>query len=267
MVRNSLLAVSLLALALIAAFTIACGSSKNTFTQPCTGTYNVVGNWQITVTDTGGATVTGYGAIDSTGLALFFDTNPANGGTGDTVELPTLTGACSYSGTVTAYAEPGSVNSGTVVTDSITGNVNSTSSITGSFSGASTGTIALTPFTPLSGTISAITGTKTGEVEGSFATGPFLSTITLIQGGTGASMSFSGTDGQTCNVNGTFTQQSTANVFDASITFAGQSCPITGTFSGLGFESSTDYFFGNTGGTYLYADILDSTNTFVMEIF
>jgi hypothetical protein len=46
-------------------------------------------------------------------------------------------------------------------------------------------------------------------------------------------------------------------------------CPITGTFTGIGFESSADYF-GLNGGhadTYLYADILDGTSTFVVEFF
>jgi len=45
----------------------------------------------------------------------------------------------------------------------------------------------------------------------------------------------------------------------------------TGTsFSGLGFESDTDYFSYNAGqaGTYLYADFLvPSGGAFVMEIY
>ena len=46
-------------------------------------------------------------------------------------------------------------------------------------------------------------------------------------------------------------------------------CPITGTFTGLGFESSSDYFNLNNGNsdTYLYANILNGADTFVMEIY
>jgi len=49
----------------------------------------------------------------------------------------------------------------------------------------------------------------------------------------------------------------------------GGRCAASGALSGIGFESDTDYFGFNGGvaGTYLYADILASSNTFVLEIF
>ena len=75
----------------------------------------------------------------------------------------------------------------------------------------------------------------------------------------------------TRSVAGTFTQVGTSNVFDVSMTFSGACEFPTGTsFSGLGFESDTDYFSYNAGqaATYLYADVLlPSGGAFVMEIY
>jgi len=55
------------------------------------------------------------------------------------------------------------------------------------------------------------------------------------------------------------------------MTFSGACEFPTGTsFSGLGFESDTDYFSYNAGqaATYLYADVLlPSGGAFVMEIY
>src|SRR5208282_2878607 len=49
---------SLSCLFLIGALAVSCGSS-NSSSKACTGgPYNVVGNWQLTVTDTGGSPVT-----------------------------------------------------------------------------------------------------------------------------------------------------------------------------------------------------------------
>jgi hypothetical protein len=81
-------------------------------------------------------------------------------------------------------------------------------------------------------------------------------------------MSFATTNLAGCEATGTFTEVGTSNVFDVSITLT-PTCPIIGTFTGIGFESSSDYFGLNSGGadTYLYADILDGTNTFVIEFF
>jgi hypothetical protein len=82
-------------------------------------------------------------------------------------------------------------------------------------------------------------------------------------------MTLSGTDGLNCNVTGTFTQEANnaanLNVFDTSITFTGTGCPVTGTRTGVGFESDEDYIgFDNEPGPYLYA--LSSSSADVIEI-
>jgi hypothetical protein len=252
-------------LVLVGALTISCGNSSSG-AKPCTGgPYNVLGDWQITVTATGGSPVAGYGAIDSAGLALFFDS------LGDTLQLPALTGTCAFSGSVNFYSVPGPPpNGGVEVTDTITGNVNSATSITGSFAGTGnpSGTISAAPYTQLTGSVTAVSGSKTGTVQGSFNGTPVLLPTTFTPAGSNNSMSFATTNLAGCAANGTFTEVGTSNVFDVSITLM-PTCPITGTFTGIGFESSSDYFSLNSGNadTYLYADILDGTNTFVIEFF
>jgi hypothetical protein len=271
MLSKIILSLSLASLALLAAITISCGSSSSNSTACTGGPYDVVGNWQVNLTSSGGSD-TFYGAIDSAGLALAFDNNSAQVSTGDTLQLPTLTGACSFSGTATAYAEPTGVAQSPL---SLTaqGNVASATSITGSYSGTATGTFTAASFKPLTGSVTALSGTVTGEAEGAPNGKPVLYPFTFTPTGSGSNSNMSFTTSlalsPTCTVSGTFTQVTTANVFDVSITFAGTTCALTGTFTGLGFESSTDYFGFTTGtsstGPFLYADILASSNTFVME--
>lgn len=272
MLRKIILLLSLVSLAMIAVISISCASSSTSGSKSCTGgPYDIVGNWQVNLTSSGGSD-TLYGAIDSAGLALAFDNNSAQQSTGDTIELPTLIGTCSFSGTVNAYAEPTSIVQ-TPLSLTASGNVTSTTSITGSYSGSATGTLTATSFKPLTGSVTALTGTVTGEGEGSPNGMPVLYPFTFTATGSGANSNMSFTTSlatsPNCTVSGTFTQVTTANVFDLSITFAGTSCALTGTFTGLGFESSTDYFSFATGtsatGPFLYADILASNNTFVME--
>ena len=266
MLYKSLWLLSLAFLAALAALSIGCGSSSNPTTACTGGPYNVVGPWQITVT-TSSATVKGYGAIDSAGLALFFDnTQPTS--TGDTLQMPTLTGACSFSGNVTDYSEPGGPSSGMALTDAVQGNVTSSTAISGTLTGSPTGTISMTSFSPLTGSVTAVSGAKTGTVQGALNGQPVVLSLMFTPGGSDNSMTFATVNLAGCEANGTFTEQTTSNVFDVSITLM-PTCPITGTFTGVGFESSSDYFNLNGGNsdTYLYADILDSSNTFVMEIF
>ncbi|MFZ0733053.1 MAG: hypothetical protein WAM79_12065 [Candidatus Sulfotelmatobacter sp.] len=274
MARMFALLSAFVSLVLIAVLTISCGGSSNSkIQQGCTGgPYNVVGDWQITVSDNGAGSLSGYGAIDSAGLALFFDNSQATESTGDTVQLPTITGACSFTGDLTAYAEPGGLASGSMITDSALGNVTSATAINGTFTGSGSnpsGTFTLAPLAALTGSASAITGDRTGAVQGALNGQPVLLPVSFSPTGTNASMSFTSTVVGLCGATGSFTQVNTANVFDVSITLSGSGCGITGTFTGLGFESSTDYFNvnGNNPDTYLYADILASTNTFVIEFF
>jgi len=273
-----LLSLCFACLVLVGALGISCGSSG---AKPCTGgPYNVVGDWKITASSSAGS-VTGYGAIDSSGLALFFD-DVLPSTSGDTLQLPVLTGACAFSGNITSYGELGGLNSGTEVKDTVTGNVagnaNSATSITGSFSGTGgTGTISGAPFTPLSGSVAAISGAKSGVIiEGLVSGQPVLLPATFASGGSGnfMIMNFTTTNLAGCEASGSFTEVGSSNeleplnVFDVSITLQ-PTCPVIGTFTGIGFESGTDYFGLNGGnaGTYLYADILDGTNTFVIEFY
>lgn len=275
MSRKLVLLSAFVSLVLIAVLTISCGGSSNSnLQQGCSGgPYNVVGDWQITISDNGGGSASGYGAIDASGLALFFDNSQATASTGDTVQLPKITGACSYSGNLIAYAEPGGPSSGSMITDTAQGNVTSATAIKGTFTGSGSnpsGTFTLTPLTALTGSPSAISGPKTLSVQGALNGQPVLLPLTSFSPtGTNASMSFTSTVVALCGATGTFTQVNTANVFDVSITLSGTGCGLTGTFTGIGFESSTDYFKMNASSpdTYLYADILDSTNTFVMEFY
>jgi len=255
-------------LVLIAALTVSCSSSSSSITvnPNCTGgPYSIVGNWQVNITPTGATSAIGYGAIDSAGLAVFFDTSPPNdiGDSGGTLQLPALTGTCYFTGSIISSPEAGT--SGSIVTDTLQGNVVSATSITGTFSGVSSGSITAVPFTPLSSSATALSGAQTGQIISGVA-----DTLTLtFTPGTGASMSFSGTDTLSCTVSGTFTQVGISNVFDVSYTYGGAAPCVAATSTGIGFESTTDYFNMNSGaaGTYLYADILAASGPFVLEIF
>jgi len=102
MLRNIALSISLLCLLAICAITINCGgSSSNGGGGGTGGPYDVVGDWQLTLSTSGAI---GYGVINSSGQALFFDN------IGETLELPTITGVSSFSGTVTLF-EPGDISS------------------------------------------------------------------------------------------------------------------------------------------------------------
>jgi len=256
------LLVPLVATGLICLVAINCGGSGNSGGSSGGGPYDVVGNWTITLNYSTGGSSVGYGTIDSSGRALFFGTTLA-GDYGQTLELPTITGASSFSGDMTSYAELGT--GGGQVTVSCQGKVNSAASITGTFSGGSSGTFSLSPYAPLSGAATAFTDIRAGYIV---STGMNLYYFTFSKSGTHQSMSFTASNPWSCAFSGTFTQKGTENVFDVSITFTGSACPDDGTVSGLGFESNSDYFNlnGSGQGTYLYADLLGA-NAFVIEIY
>jgi len=270
MLGKFILFLSFVSLVLIGVMTISCGSSSNSNNKTCTGgPFNVVGPWQLSATNPSGS-LTAYGAIDSAGLALFFDDSLTTG-SGDTLQLPSITGACSFTGNLNAFPEPGGPNSGQLVTDSVQGSVTSSSSIAGTFSGSASGSFSATPFSPIA-TVTAITAQMGGQVQGTLNSVPLLFSLNFTQSGSNDSMAFTTAvvNGRDCSVAGTFTEQGTSNVFDVSITFTGTQCGIgAGTLTGIGFESSSNYFniAGAPAGTYLYADVLASSNTFVMEFF
>jgi hypothetical protein len=255
MSRNFLISLSFLCLLAICAMITNCGSSSKSGGGNGGGPYDVVGDWQLTLS---GSSTTGYGVINTTGLALFFDN------LGETLELPTITGASSFSGTATIY-EPGGASS----TATVQGNVNSATSISGTLSGNGSGSFTAASYSAVT-SVTALSGAMTGESW----SGALLE-LTLSPSGSNASMSFTGSNGISCDVSGTFTQEggnvATLNVFDVSMTFSGTGCPTltTTAITGLGLESSSDYLNFNSGspGTYLYADMLDPAGPFILEIY
>jgi hypothetical protein len=273
MPRRIVSVISLVCVALIFIATPNCGSSsQSSASKP----YDVVGNWQFTASTNSGS-VLYLGGIDSQGTSLFFAPNVLGVGVvnpsafvGETWALPTITGANSFSGASTLYAAPGTQlpSGGTSETLPSQGTVNSDSSITLT---NSSGTFSLTSSTPLTGAVKALSGVLTGWLNDGMGGGPFWQLAFTQASGGGQSMSFTTSGAATCSVAGTFTQVGTGNVFDVSMTFS-DFCEFPGgtSFSGLGFESDTDYFSYNAGqaGTYLYADVLvPGGGAFVMEIY
>ena len=250
--RKPALLLSFACLVLVCALITSCGSGNSGGGENCSGpAVDVVGDWNLDVSGSGGS-ASGPGVIDSSGLAVFVQTSTSSPAPGDTVVFPTITGGSKcFSGTATAYATPAS--GGGSASQSVQGTINSSTSITGSLSNGNN--FSLTSGSPLTGSVTALSGSDwQGEVEG--ATQPIIWDITLTPTGTGNSMNFTGTN-LACNISGTFNQEgsSTANlnVFDVTVTSA-EGCPFDN-FTGIGFESSTDYFGMNGGaaGTYLYA--------------
>src|SRR5579863_2053974 len=257
------LSLCLVSIVLVCGVTNSCGGASNSTSGQTGGPYNVVGDWRITVSVTGGNSTNAYGVISSSGLALFFDSD------GDTIELPTINGAISFSGSMISYGPPGlNVGSDTV---SAKGNVNSPTSITGTFTAASpnpSGTFSIGPYSGLSPVV-----TLSGAMVGQIASEAVILDLNFSPSGANSSMTFTGSNGFNCDVSGTFFQEggdvSTLNIFDVSMTFSGTGCPTptTSAISGIGFESASDYFYGKQNGTYLYADMLDPAGAFAMEIF
>jgi hypothetical protein len=257
MIQKCPVFLSLVSVILLASAIISCGGSSSTPTPtPCTGAFNVVGDWQGSVTSDG-TTDALFGTIDSTGNAVFFDT------VGDIATLNPITGVCSFSSTLTAYE---SVENGGPQTTSgpATGNVTSSSAINGSESvNATSGTFSFSSYSPLgSGAVTAVSGTVGAEVEGQTTDG-----LILTLGGTSSSITYSGTDASDCSFNGAFTQQGTNNLYDVTFNISGSNC-TAGNLTGVGFESNSDLLAvnDNGSGTYLYAVITSSGAPFVVEV-
>lgn len=235
MAGKVVLLLSLAILISLGAITVSCSSSSGS--GGSTGPFNVVGNWQANFSANVGATASGYGAIDSSGLGAFFDTS------GNIVQLPTITGAKSFSGNLTAYAVNGTFFSGgtVMVTDAAQGTVNSATSIAGTFTGSPSGSFTVAPFSPLSGSAVPLSGTVQGRITG------FSDTLqlTFSPGGSFTGADFAG-PGSTCNLIGMLTQQGTGNVYDVTYNSASGDCFLNGQ-TGIALESKTDYFNVNGG--------------------
>jgi len=272
MLRKLALVVSFACLVFVAAMIVSCGSSNNHLTTTCTGgPFNVVGDWQGTLTAGGGSSSI-IGLINTSGEALFFDSDPGSGpnadpASGSVAALPSITGTCSFSGNVTLYETPAAavLSGSSIVTGTAQGNVSSASSISVSatINGNSSG-FTLNSYTPLTGSVSALSGALLAE-------DPAQSFQLLLDftPTTGNNMNFANDPSSNCTTSGTLTQEGSNNVFDFSVTFSGtaEGCPTPQTVTGLAFESSSDIFVvnGNLAGTYLYA--VSSTSAVVLEIF
>jgi hypothetical protein len=227
--------------------TISCGGSSNSGSGGG-GPFNVVGDWQVNFNFDVGATATGFGAINSDGLGAFLDTS------GNIVVLPTVTGASSFSGNLTAYAvNPTFFSNGTPVeTDTAQGKVNSATSVTGTFvsSTVPSGTFFAGPYSALNGAPVAPSGTLHGNEIG------FVNTLLLTFAPDGT---FNGGDDLGCNVSGTLAEEKSSNVFDVTLANVSGAC-ATDTRTGIAFESKTDFFNVNGGAdaTYFYMMLLTS---------
>jgi hypothetical protein len=254
MLRKSVVFLSVLCVAATGAFMIGCGGSSSTPAK-CTGTFTVVGNWQGTLSG-GGTSDPLFGTIDSSGNATFFDS------AADMIVLPGITGACSFSETLTAYTSIASGGPG-VNTVTATGNVTSDSAITASaVSNGQTTSFSFSSYVP-EATLSVPSGTVIAPIDGQFT-----DLLTLTFSGTTTSMSFTGTSGGGCTINGTFTEETVSNVYDVTLAYSGGGT-CTGTFTGSGFESSADLLSVNLGGpagTYLYGMMTSTSSGFVFEV-
>lgn len=246
-------ALSSATLVFLATFVVSCGSS-NSGGGGKQGPYDVVGNWQVQFSTVVGASNYGFGAIDSGGVAAFFDSS------GNIFQLPAISGVSSFSGNLNAYAVNGSPFSGGVysITDPAQGTVTSSTAVGGTFStSGSSGTFTVSPYSPVTGSLVPLSGAYQAKYLG------FSDVVSFNFGSNGA---FTGTDAANiqasgCGFSGTITQQGSSNVFDISYsTIAGNGC-VANTVTGIAFQSNRDYFDVDNGAdaSYFYAIILTST--------
>jgi hypothetical protein len=244
MLRKAALLLCFACLILLVFLMVACGGSS---TSTACGPYNVVGDWNLTLNGSSGVA----GVISASGLAAFFNSS------GEVVVMPTITGVCSFSGTSSLYSSTNGLTTSTV-----TGNVSSATSLGGTYtSGSSSGAFTAAAITPLTGAITVPSNVMFME---DYDNNSGVSIIPLIFSGTPGNMTFISNNVTDCAASGTFTEENGKNVFDVSMTFSGIRCPVSGAFTGVGFESSSDYFNFNLGaaGTYLYVVSSDSAAVF-----
>ncbi len=252
-------------LVLIAVITISCGSSSSAIKPTCTGgPYDVVGVWSTDLYISGVYPVKA-GVISQSGLALFFDN------AGDENIMTGITGACSFSDDL--ILDIGVVNfgvGGNSYSYPVQGNVQPGPVITGTVSDPSgPQSFIYTPYPQ--GISPTALNTSMTLIDTSSPIGCSCVQVEVVPSGTGnsADMTLSGTNGLDCSHTGTFKQEGSnaqdLNVFDVSLTLTGTTCPVTGTITGLGFESPGDYFNFTDfppSGTFLYAMSANSANVF-----
>jgi hypothetical protein len=228
-----------------------CGSSSSHVgMQP----FDVAGTWQLNFSAIVGESNFGNGAIDSAGVAAFFDLG------GNIYQMPAISGASTFSGPFTVNSVNGTFFNGgnPVITGSAQGTVTSATTIQGSFTTPGvTGTFTATPSAQLNGGNVPLSGAYKGK---------FLGFSDSVSFNFMANGTFSGSDAPTpqlsgCAINGALTQQGSSNVFDIAFsTTASNSC-IAASETGIGFQSHSDYFNVNNGAdaTYFYAIMLTSS--------
>jgi hypothetical protein len=257
MLRKLLLLSSFVSLALLAAIITSCGGSSSSSTACSGGPYNVVGDWQGTVS-ANGVNTSLVGAINSSGSAVFFDN------TADVATVAPITGTCSFSATMNLYASE--IDGDGSLSGTASGNVTA-STISGTADiNSQTGSVSLSSYSPLSGAVSVPSSDVAGEVQGQVET-DFITSLTV--GGTSGSITYAGTDINDCSINGTFTEEGTNNVYDVTFDVSGSSGSCSGSFTGIGFESNSDLLDADDSatGTYLYAVLNTSSAPFVLEIY
>jgi hypothetical protein len=231
-----------------------CGSSSSHFggMQP----FNVTGTWQLNFSAIVGESNFGDGAIDSAGVAAFFDLG------GNIYQMPAISGASTFSGPFTVNSVNGAFFTGgsPVITGSAQGTVASATAIQGNFTTPSvTGTFTAAPSAQLSGGNVPLSGAYNGK---------FLGFSDSVSFNFGANGTFTGSDAPSpqlpgCGINGTLSQQGSSNVFDIAFsTTASNSC-IAASETGIAFQSHSDYFNVNSGAdaTYFYAIMLTSSQS------
>ncbi len=272
MLRKSAPLLGIVVVAAIAAFLMGCGSSNSSSSKnnACTGTYNIVGDWQGSVT-VSGSSADFSGVINSAGEGAFVDS------AADLLTVSSLTGTCSFSSTLGIYESIENPNGPATASGSATGNVTSSSAINGSeTTNGTTGTFSFTSYNPLgTGSETAIPeNTSSFYIRGQTEDNNVQATVS----GTGSSITVSGADGLGCTFNETFAEESTNNVYDVQLMISstpGQTCQantvIPGTYTGVGFESNSD-ILGVLGlglmptGPFLYAILTSGSQPFVMEV-
>lgn len=253
MLRKSVVVFSVLCIAATGAFMIGCGSSTPAPAK-CTGTFTVVGDWQGTLSTSGNSDDL-FGVINSAGNATFFDS------LADMIVVPGISGACSFSQTLTAYAStvPGPPATGT---GTAAGNVTSDSAIAGSVAiNGTTSSFSFASYTP-EASLSVPSGNTLASVQGQI-----VDNLILTFSGTTTSMTFTGTDALNCTFNGTFTEEAVSNVYDVTFAVSGTNCTAV-SYTGSGFESSADLLGvgGGATGAYLYGMMTSTSTPFVFEV-
>jgi hypothetical protein len=262
--RKFALLLSSACLILLGVLTIGCGSSSKSSSSACTGgPYNVVGNWDIDISNDS-PNLSEPGVINSSGLAVFENISvkynplqiPSMQFIPNVIVMPSITGACSFSGNGTDYAFDGSSSS-----FSVTGKVSSDTSISGTMQ---TNGYSVAPISPFNESVVILPSSMNGTIQGTA-----VDDLTLAfssSGGSSNSMTVSGSDSSGCTVSGTLNQEGSSNVFDVSIAISGSECPLT-SLNGLGFESDWDVFnmTGSTPGVYMY--VISSSSDEVLEIY